>query len=235
MPRSRQRPRTAESPSNGNPSRPRLGCRAAFWCRVPIRWPNAREVALTPSGPGPPRGPARCRVGSPPRDHSASESLLHGGAFSARAAVQSGDRFTPAPLRGRHHLRHIRHIVWRECGGLKRTGPKTPAHACARMHIALATKTCRGAGRSAVLPCAAQQLDPAERVGFEPTRQFDPPTRFPVVHLKPLGHLSKRSPSLALAGRQRPSSRTPRSRQPRWCASSWRSVRSTCARSSSGS
>jgi hypothetical protein len=30
----------------------------------------------------------------------------------------------------------------------------------------------------------------AERVGFEPTRQFDPPTRFPVVHLKPLGHLS---------------------------------------------
>ncbi len=29
-----------------------------------------------------------------------------------------------------------------------------------------------------------------ERVGFEPTRQFDPPTRFPVVHLKPLGHLS---------------------------------------------
>ena len=30
-----------------------------------------------------------------------------------------------------------------------------------------------------------------ERVGFEPTRQFDPPTRFPVVHLKPLGHLSR--------------------------------------------
>jgi hypothetical protein len=33
-------------------------------------------------------------------------------------------------------------------------------------------------------------LPGAERVGFEPTRQFDPPTRFPVVHLKPLGHLS---------------------------------------------
>jgi len=33
----------------------------------------------------------------------------------------------------------------------------------------------------------------------------------------------------------RPRSRTPRSCQPRWWASSWRSVRSTCARSSSGS
>ena len=32
----------------------------------------------------------------------------------------------------------------------------------------------------------------AERVGFEPTRRFDPPTRFPVAHLKPLGHLSGR-------------------------------------------
>jgi pimeloyl-ACP methyl ester carboxylesterase len=30
----------------------------------------------------------------------------------------------------------------------------------------------------------------AERVGFEPTRQLSPPTRFPVAHLKPLGHLS---------------------------------------------
>src|SRR5213079_1367439 len=32
----------------------------------------------------------------------------------------------------------------------------------------------------------------AERVGFEPTRRYDPPTRFPVAHLKPLGHLSGR-------------------------------------------
>ena len=31
----------------------------------------------------------------------------------------------------------------------------------------------------------------AERVGFEPTRQVSPPTRFPVAHLKPLGHLSR--------------------------------------------
>ena len=31
----------------------------------------------------------------------------------------------------------------------------------------------------------------AERVGFEPTRQFSPPTRFPIVHLKPLGHPSR--------------------------------------------
>jgi hypothetical protein len=31
----------------------------------------------------------------------------------------------------------------------------------------------------------------AERVGFEPTRRNNPPTRFPVVHLKPLGHLSR--------------------------------------------
>jgi YtoQ family protein len=31
----------------------------------------------------------------------------------------------------------------------------------------------------------------AERVGFEPTRRYDPPTRFPVAHLKPLGHLSE--------------------------------------------
>src|SRR5690606_8655845 len=31
----------------------------------------------------------------------------------------------------------------------------------------------------------------AERVGFEPTRQLSPPTRFPVVHLKPLGDLSE--------------------------------------------
>jgi ketosteroid isomerase-like protein len=31
----------------------------------------------------------------------------------------------------------------------------------------------------------------AERVGFEPTRQLSPPTRFPVAHLKPLGHLSR--------------------------------------------
>src|SRR5438046_8340877 len=31
-----------------------------------------------------------------------------------------------------------------------------------------------------------------ERVGFERTRRFDPPTRFPVAHLKPLGHLSGR-------------------------------------------
>ena len=30
----------------------------------------------------------------------------------------------------------------------------------------------------------------AERVGFEPTRQLSPPTRFPIVHLKPLGHPS---------------------------------------------
>src|SRR5215210_8948253 len=37
-----------------------------------------------------------------------------------------------------------------------------------------------------------QERTPAEteRVGFEPTRQREPPTRFPVVHLKPLGHLS---------------------------------------------
>src|SRR5687768_5826667 len=41
------------------------------------------------------------------------------------------------------------------------------------------------------------QARSAERVGFEPTRQFDPPTRFPVVHLKPLGHLSGAGPSLA--------------------------------------
>ena len=34
-------------------------------------------------------------------------------------------------------------------------------------------------------------------MGFEPTRQFDPPTRFPVVHLKPLGHLSSGLTSLA--------------------------------------
>ena len=33
----------------------------------------------------------------------------------------------------------------------------------------------------------------------------------------------------------RPSSRTPSSSAPRWCASSWRTVRVTCARSSSGS
>src|ERR671910_1206540 len=32
----------------------------------------------------------------------------------------------------------------------------------------------------------------AERVGFEPTRQLAPPTRFPVALLKPLGHLSDR-------------------------------------------
>ena len=31
----------------------------------------------------------------------------------------------------------------------------------------------------------------ADRVGFEPTRQLAPPTRFPVAHLKPLGHLSR--------------------------------------------
>ncbi len=30
----------------------------------------------------------------------------------------------------------------------------------------------------------------AERVGFEPTRRFNPPTRFPSELLKPLGHLS---------------------------------------------
>ncbi len=30
----------------------------------------------------------------------------------------------------------------------------------------------------------------AERVGFEPTRERKPPTRFPGVHLRPLGHLS---------------------------------------------
>ncbi len=27
-------------------------------------------------------------------------------------------------------------------------------------------------------------------MGFEPTREFYPPTRFPGVHLRPLGHLS---------------------------------------------
>ncbi len=31
----------------------------------------------------------------------------------------------------------------------------------------------------------------AERMGFEPTVQFDPYTRFPSVRLRPLGHLSK--------------------------------------------
>jgi hypothetical protein len=38
---------------------------------------------------------------------------------------------------------------------------------------------------------SSQLLRRAERVGFEPTRRFDPPTRFPVAHLKPLGHLSE--------------------------------------------
>jgi hypothetical protein len=28
-------------------------------------------------------------------------------------------------------------------------------------------------------------------VGFEPTRRFNPPTRFPSELLKPLGHLSE--------------------------------------------
>ncbi len=78
-----------------------------------------------------------------------------------------------------------------------------------------------------------------ERVGFEPTRQFDPPTRFPVVHLQPLGHLSRQATTLdgrlAPEAAQRPSSRTPGSFQPRWWASSWRSVRSTWAQSRSRS
>ena len=30
----------------------------------------------------------------------------------------------------------------------------------------------------------------AERMGFEPTVQFDPHTRFPSVRFRPLGHLS---------------------------------------------
>src|SRR5437870_5093871 len=39
-----------------------------------------------------------------------------------------------------------------------------------------------------------------ERVGFEPTRRNDPPTRFPVAHLKPLGHLSGAGMTIAGAG-----------------------------------
>src|SRR5206468_2341548 len=31
----------------------------------------------------------------------------------------------------------------------------------------------------------------AERAGFEPARRFKPPTAFPVLLLRPLGHLSK--------------------------------------------
>ena len=35
-------------------------------------------------------------------------------------------------------------------------------------------------------------------MGFEPTRRLSPPTRFPVAHLKPLGHLSKGGSKLRL-------------------------------------
>ena len=47
-----------------------------------------------------------------------------------------------------------------------------------------------------------------ERRGWDsnPRRQFDPPTRFPVVHLQPLGHLSRRPQRAPVA--YRPSSRT---------------------------
>ena len=38
--------------------------------------------------------------------------------------------------------------------------------------------------------CHLQAATKAERVGFEPTVQFDPNTAFPVPHLRPLGHLS---------------------------------------------
>jgi hypothetical protein len=33
----------------------------------------------------------------------------------------------------------------------------------------------------------------AERAGFEPAVRFDPHTAFPVLHLRPLGHLSERT------------------------------------------
>ena len=57
------------------------------------------------------------------------------------------------------------------------------------------------------------------------------------LDLRERGHRRADSASRHLSGAapQRPRSRTPRSSQPRWWASSWRTVRSTCARSSSRS
>ena len=48
----------------------------------------------------------------------------------------------------------------------------------------------RGRGMPRCVPASWRGPVTAERVGFEPTRRFNPPTRFPSELLKPLGHLS---------------------------------------------
>jgi hypothetical protein len=132
---------------------------------------SALVLPTTRSGPGPPRGPARCRMAHLPATTSASESVLDGGAFSAWAAVQSvtaspgpSPGATPSPPRPPHRVARM----WRtQTDGSENPCTSLRSHAhCTRR------ETCRRAGRSPVLPCAAQQLDPAERVGFEPTRQL---------------------------------------------------------------
>ena len=86
-------------------------------------------------------------------------------------------------------------------------------------------------GRARRTPCGI--ADRADR-GRQLARQHE---HVDADRLQPLAH----GRDLRLGGlgchhdHHRPSSRTPSSSAPRWCASSWRTVRSTCARSSSAS
>jgi hypothetical protein len=68
------------------------------------------------------------------------------------------------------------------------TMPELPP---ATYHLMLCDKACAEPLADVVPAALPDGPSETEREGFEPSRQFDPPTRFPVVHLQPLGHLSR--------------------------------------------